>query len=317
MVADVPVTMHFKFQQFSEFLVPLLRNDRCHGFRGSCSFSGAAVERPLALPQLQLVEKSVTFYEPLCIWQSFYCVWCCLWSIGLWIFREVTPGMVSVLNTPRFHSGHIGVSLRGFLEEFHTPLYLAVICTVFGVRLWSMRVWIFWEMTPGMISVLNTPRFHSGYIYGVSLRCLLEEFPSYFNAMLGSTVDTSLCVRIRKLGFLVTVHLALCSLLVFTPMMLGITAGVDQKECYVSPCRKLRISAVAVPRRSSISCCGAEAYSHGLAVQQTIEFPQLLRYMWSMSLLCRLCSFPGGLHFSDMLTTCPLLATTGAWSWTV
>ena len=55
--------------------------------------------------------------------------------------------------------------------------------------------------------------------------------------------------------------------------MLGITTGMDQKECYVSPCRKLRISAVAVPRRSSISCCGAEAYSHGLAVQQTIEFP--------------------------------------------
>ena len=89
--------------------------------------------------------------------------------------------------------------------------------------------------------------------------------------------------------------------------MLGITAGMDQKECYVSPCRKLRMSAVAVPRRSSISCCGAEAYSHGLAVQQTIEFPQLLRYMWSMSLLCRSCSFPGGLQFSDTLMTCPLL----------
>ena len=99
--------------------------------------------------------------------------------------------------------------------------------------------------------------------------------------------------------------------------MLGITAGMDQKECYVSPCRKLRISAVAVPRRSPISCCGAEAYSHGLAVQQTIEFPQSLRYMWSTSLLCRSCSFPGGLQFSDTLTTCPLLSTTGAQNWTV
>ena len=52
----------------------------------------------------------------------------------------MTPGMVSVLNTPRFDSRHIGVSLRGFLEEFHIPLYLAVTCTVFGVRLWSTRV---------------------------------------------------------------------------------------------------------------------------------------------------------------------------------
>ena len=47
---------------------------------------------------------------------------------------------------------------------------------LFGVRvcLWSTRVWIFWEMTPGMISVLNTPQFHSGYIFGVSLRSLLD-----------------------------------------------------------------------------------------------------------------------------------------------
>ena len=126
MVADVCVTMHFKFQQFSGFLVPLLRNDRCHGFRRSCRFSGAAVEKPLALPQLQLVEKSVTFYEPLVFGSHF---------------------------------------------------------TLFGVRLWSTRVWIFREVTPGMVSVLNTPPFHIGHIYGVSLRCLLEEFPSYFNAI--------------------------------------------------------------------------------------------------------------------------------------
>ena len=32
---------------------------------GSCRFSGAAVEKPLALPQLQLVEKSVIFSVPL------------------------------------------------------------------------------------------------------------------------------------------------------------------------------------------------------------------------------------------------------------
>ena len=32
---------------------------------GSCRFSGAAVEKPLALPELQLVEKSATFSDPL------------------------------------------------------------------------------------------------------------------------------------------------------------------------------------------------------------------------------------------------------------
>ena len=65
---------------------------------------------------------------------------------------------------------------------------------LFSVRvcLWSKRVWIFREMTPGMISELTTPQFDSGYIFGVSLRSLLEEFSSFFNAMLGTTVDTSL-----------------------------------------------------------------------------------------------------------------------------
>ena len=87
-----------------------------------------------------------------------------------------------------------------------------------------------------MVSVLNTPRFDSGYIFGVSLRSLLEEFPSYFSAMFGSTVDTSFCVRLRRLVFLVTMHLALFSFVVLRPQMLVITAGMDQKECYVWPC---------------------------------------------------------------------------------
>ena len=97
------------------------------------------------------------------------------------------------------------------------------------------------EMTPGMVSVLNTPRFDSGYIFGASLRSLLEEFPSYFNAMLGSTADTSLYVRLRRLVLLVMMHLALYSFVVLRPQMLVITAGLDQKECCVSSCRKLRI----------------------------------------------------------------------------
>ena len=172
----------------------------------------------LGAPTVAARREICAFLRAPCIWQSFYCVWSCLWSIGLWIFRETTPGMVSVLNTPRFDSRHIGVSLRGFLEEFHSPLYLAGTCTVFGARLWSTRVWIFWEMTPGVISVLSTPWFDSGYIYGVSLRCLLEEFPSYFNAMLGSTVDTSLCVRLWRRVFLATIHLALSSFVVLRPL---------------------------------------------------------------------------------------------------
>ena len=142
------------------------------------------------------------FLRAPCIWQSLYCVWCCLWSFGLWIFRE---------------------------------------------------------MTPGMVSVLNTPRFDSGYIFGVSLRSLLEEFPSYFNALLCSTANFSLCVRLRRLVLLVTMHLALYSFVVLRSQMLVITAGMDQKECYVSPCRKLRIFRSCSSSQSSSCRCAVAA----------------------------------------------------------
>ena len=120
------------------------------------------------------------------------------------------------------------------------PLVRCLPCTGYTEKLDFLRD-DFSHLTPGMVSVLNTPRFDSGYILGVSLRSLLEEFPSYFNAVLGSTADTSLCVRLRRLVLLVTMHLALYSFVVLRPQMLVITTGMDQKECYVSPCRKLRI----------------------------------------------------------------------------
>ena len=128
------------------------------------------------------------------------------------------------------------VAARREIWDFLRPLVSD--SHLFGVRvcLWRTRVRIFREMTPGMVSVLNTPRFDSGYIFGVSLRSILEEFPSYFSAMLGSTVDTSFCVRLRRLVFLVTMQLALFSFVVLRPQMLVITAGMDQKECYVWPC---------------------------------------------------------------------------------
>ena len=40
------------------------------------------------------------------------------------------------------------------------------------------------------------------------------------------------------------------------------------------------------------------------------SFPQLLRTSGRLPLLCRLCSFPGGLQVLNTLTTCPLLVTT-------
>ena len=68
----------------------------------------------------KIIEFPVAPQQAPCIWQSLYCVRCYLWSKGLWIFRDMTPGMVSVFHTPRFDSGYtFGVGLRGLLEEFH------------------------------------------------------------------------------------------------------------------------------------------------------------------------------------------------------
>ena len=100
--------------------------------------------------------------------------------------------------------------------------------------------------------------------------------------------------------------LALCSSCCLRPQMPVIMAGMDHRTVwrfksavlergFSMPVVVLRVSwsrqcftqfgrfRSCSSSRSSISCCGSEAYSHGLAVQQTIEFPQLLRYMWSQA----------------------------------
>ena len=170
------------------------QKDSCIGFYKASIFGCSA---PSSLVCRPMVLGSHYFLRASCIWQSLYCVWCCLWSLGLWNFREMTPGMISVLDTPLFGSGHIyGVSLRSFLEEF-----------------------------PSFLNVML------GSTVDTSL-CVRLRRP-YFSIMLGSTVDTSLCVRLRRLVFLVTIHLALCSFPVFWPVMLDIMASMDLRDSFM------------------------------------------------------------------------------------
>ena len=69
---------------------------------------------------------------------------------------------------------------------------------------------------------------------------------------------------------LVTMHFALCSLLLFSGPDAYILAGMDQKDsCTVHPCR------------------GAEAYSHGLLFRRPLRFSCDSSTRWSMSLLHR------------------------------
>ena len=250
------------------------------------------------------------FYEPFVLAVSCSVSWCCLvqqWIQSLCQFSEALvfflifyvldsdPEVVpesghssthpwylaatgSVFALPGIYR-KIGFSARRLQSLFPTsPLYLAVtlLCLV----------WIFREMTPGMVSVLNTPRFDSGHI-GVSLRCLLEEFPSYFYAMLGSTVDTSLCVRLRRLVFLVTMHTSRCTpSLSSGPRCLSSRPVWTRRNVMCGRAENCGFSAVAVPRRScSSSCRCAVAVSHGPDCW-TKRFPSCW-IRWSTSLLCR------------------------------
>ena len=64
-VPQTPIPMVQSAQQIMEIPQLLLILVVDVPVAGSCRFSGAAVEKPLALPQLQLVEKSVSFSDPL------------------------------------------------------------------------------------------------------------------------------------------------------------------------------------------------------------------------------------------------------------
>ena len=69
---------------------------RCPCCAGSCRFSGAAVEKTLALPQLQLFEKSVTFYVSM-----YLAVTCSVFAFGVQasgLFLVMTSGNVPVFS---------------------------------------------------------------------------------------------------------------------------------------------------------------------------------------------------------------------------
>ena len=121
------------------------------------------------------------------------------------------------------------------------------------------------------VSVYSILWFDKGYIFGVSLRSLLEEFPSYFNALLGSTVVTSLCVRLRRLVFLVSIHLALCSFPVFRPVMLDIMASMDLKDSFMRDFT-WRFHRCSSWKRLSCPLC---ATTHALVQLLTVEVPQV------------------------------------------
>ena len=78
---------------------------------GSCRLSGAAVEKTLALPQLQLVEISDSFYDP-----SYLAVICSSFAFGVQdsgLFWVMTSGNVAVFSAYWFNTGYMFTSVYG------------------------------------------------------------------------------------------------------------------------------------------------------------------------------------------------------------
>ena len=94
-----------------DFAVAAYFGGRCPCCAGSCRFSGAAVEKTLALPQLQLVEKSVTFYV-----SSYLAVTCSVFAFGVQdsgLFWVMTSGNVPVFRACWFNTGYMSTSVYG------------------------------------------------------------------------------------------------------------------------------------------------------------------------------------------------------------
>ena len=76
---------------------------------GSCRFSGAAVEKTLALPQLQLVEKSDSFYDP-----SNLAVTCLVFARGVQDYGLLweKTSRYAVFSASWFNSGYMSASVN-------------------------------------------------------------------------------------------------------------------------------------------------------------------------------------------------------------
>ena len=145
----------------------------------------------------------------------------------------------------------------------------------------------------GYMRCVSLRSFHIFYVYWLTMDLEVDSRPAlfwrllgstvdtslcvrlrrpYFSVMLGSTVDTSLCVRLRRLVFLVTIHLALCSFPVFRPVMLDIMASMDLKDSFMR--------GAAHHRGHVHSLRGAEFGSHGPHCLQTMRFHDCSSSTW-------------------------------------
>ena len=117
-------------------------------------------------------------------------------------------------------------------------------------------------MTPGIVSVLNTPRFDSGHILWRSVyEAFWKNFPRISTLCLVQRVDTRLCVRLRRLVFLA---LRCFPSLSSGPRCLSSRTVWTRRSVTCGRAENCGFSAVAVPRWSKPSpsiCRGSSSWS--------------------------------------------------------
>ena len=126
------------------------------------------------------------------------------------------------------HHGRCGP--EGYVSSWfslYDPLYLAVTCFIWSCLGSTVRGF-FWEITSGYV-VFSDSWFDSGYMYCQSTKAwIFHVFLRGFTRIL-----RSILVLLSVLLVLpVTIHLALCSLVVFAPKMFGTMTSMDQKDSY-------------------------------------------------------------------------------------
>ena len=166
--------------------------------RRPCILSGAAVEKTFVLPQLHLVEKLVRF-SAVAVHHG---------------RRHSLRGADADPHGPCDH-GESPVACgqggrcpcyagRAVHVFFYGSLYLAVTCTVFGVRRWSTSYGIFWKISsdcfPYATLLGSTADTCFASVYEAFWKNFARLGPSFFSALLGSTADSCSCVRLWRLS---------------------------------------------------------------------------------------------------------------------
>ena len=201
------------------------------------------------------------------------------------------PKMLDIMAGLVQMDSYSGMARVVLLVTLHLPLCFLSLSSGPSWPVWTRRISS--GLSPYSALCLVRQRIHAVrqfteyfifYVYWWIMDPQVENRPVLFQRLLGSTVNTSLCVSLRGWSSWSQCTSRCVSFVVLRPEMPVFMASMDLKDSFMRGAAHHR--GHLHPRR------GAETGFHGLTVQQTIEIPRL--------------------QFLDKELTCPLSSHTGA-----